>query len=92
MTYVKFNGILYKEARKERWFLVTIRDYRIALGWSLGELARRSGLTYQTISRIEQGKFARLHTAGAIARALSEGMGKPITIRDLEDIRIFKEE
>lgn len=67
---------------------MTLRQYRANLGWSLNELARRSGLTYQTVSRIEKGEPAFLHTVGAIARALSEGYGKTITIEDLEGVVI----
>ena len=37
---------------------MTIRQYRLKLKWSLSELARRSGLTTQTISRIEDGEAA----------------------------------
>jgi transcriptional regulator with XRE-family HTH domain len=67
---------------------MTLRQYRLSLGWSLAELARRSGLTYQTVSRIEKGEAAFPHTIGAIARALSEGLGKTITIEDIEGVKI----
>jgi transcriptional regulator with XRE-family HTH domain len=67
---------------------MTLRQYRLSLGWSLAELARRSGLTYQTVSRIEKGESAFPHTIGAIARALSEGLGKTITIEDIEGVKI----
>lgn len=65
---------------------MTIRDYRAMLGWSMAELARHAGLTYQTISRIEHGEPAYLHTVGAIARAIGEGLGKTITVQDLEGV------
>lgn len=68
---------------------MTIRDLRASLGWSLSELARRSGLAYQTVSRIERGEPAYLHTVGAIARALSEGLGRTITINDLQGVNII---
>lgn len=67
---------------------MTIGDYRISLGWSATELARRSKLSSKTISRIERGEPAFSHTIGAIARALSEGLGQTITIHDLDGVNI----
>jgi transcriptional regulator with XRE-family HTH domain len=74
---------------KERGKFMSIKDYRASLGWSLSELARRSGLTYQTVSRIEKGEAAYLHTVGAIARAFSEALGKTITVNDLDGVKII---
>ncbi len=68
---------------------MTIKQYRVSLVWSVSELARRSGLTYQTVSRIEKGEPAYLHTVAAIVRALSEGLGKTITIEDLDGVNII---
>lgn len=67
---------------------MTVEEYRISLGWSVSELARRAGLTTKTISRIEDGEPVYDHTAGAVARAFSEGLGRTITIRDLEGINL----
>ena len=67
---------------------MTVEEYRISLGWSVSELARRAGLTTKTISRIEDGEPVYDHTAGAVARAFSEALGRTITIRDLEGINI----
>ena len=67
---------------------MTVEEYRISLGWSVSELARRAGLTTKTISRIEDGEPVYDHTAGAVARAFSEALGRTITIRDLDGINI----
>lgn len=67
---------------------MTIAEYRVSLGWSAAELARRTGLSTRTISRIENGEPAYAHTIGAIARALSEALGKTITIHDLDGANI----
>ena len=67
---------------------MTIKEYRISLGWPATELARRAGLAAKTISRVEDGEPAFAHTIGAIARALSEGLGRTITIRDLDGVNI----
>jgi transcriptional regulator with XRE-family HTH domain len=69
---------------------VTVEEYRISLGWSATELARRAGLSAKTVSRIESGEPTYPHTAGAIARALSEGLGKTITIHDLDGVNIVE--
>ena len=68
---------------------MTIREYRARLAWSISELARRSGLTYQTVSSVESGKPAYLHTVAAIANALSEALGETITVNDLKGVNII---
>lgn len=67
---------------------MTITKYRLSLRWSLSELARRSGLTYQTVSRIEKGEPAYDYTVAAIADALSRALDKTIAIDDLEGVKI----
>jgi transcriptional regulator with XRE-family HTH domain len=69
---------------------MTIEDYRVSLGWSAAELARRAGLATKTVSRIEKGEPAFSHTLGAIARALSDGLGRTITIHDLEGANLVE--
>ncbi|TME03180.1 MAG: helix-turn-helix transcriptional regulator [Chloroflexi bacterium] len=67
---------------------MTIRQYRLKLKWSLSELARQSGLTVQTVSRIENGEPAFDYTLASIAEALSNALGQTITIDDLEGVKI----
>ena len=67
---------------------MTIRQYRLKLKWSISELARRSGLTAQTVSRIENGEPAFDYTVASIAEALSNALGQTITIDDLEGVKI----
>ena len=67
---------------------MTIRQYRLKLKWSISELARRSGLTAQTVSRIENGEPAFDYTLASIAEALSNALGQTITIDDLEGVKI----
>jgi transcriptional regulator with XRE-family HTH domain len=69
---------------------MTVKEYRISLGWSVSELARRAGVTNKTVTRVENGEVTYDYTAGAIARALSEGLGRIITIQDLEGVNIKK--
>ena len=67
---------------------MTIKEYRLELAWSITELARRAKLASRTVSRIEDGEPAYDHTVAAIANALSEGLGKRITINDLDGVNI----
>jgi len=67
---------------------VTVAAWRIKLGWSATELARRAGLSARTIARVEQGVPVYAHTLGAIAKALSEASGREIGIHDLDGVKI----
>jgi transcriptional regulator with XRE-family HTH domain len=68
--------------------LMTVRQYRVYLGWSISELARRAGTTAKTIRRIEAGLPVNDYTVGPAARAFSEALGRQITIYDLEGVSI----
>ncbi len=68
---------------------MTVKDYRIALGWSISELARRAGMTQKTLRRVENGQPVYDYTVGAVAKALSEGLGRTITVKDLEGVNII---
>jgi transcriptional regulator with XRE-family HTH domain len=70
--------------------MVTIRQYRIQLGWSLTELANAAGLTYQTVSRMEKGDPAMDYNVGKVANALSEALGRTITVDDLEGVKFHR--
>lgn len=51
------------------------RAARGLLGWSLQDLARASGLTYESLSRFENGRAMRDANAAKIAQALeAEGI------------------
>lgn len=67
---------------------MTLEQYRLNLGWSAEQLARQAGINAQTVRRIEKGQATYPHTAGAIARALSEGYGTKIGINDIEGLVI----
>ena len=53
---------------------MTIEDYRIQLGWSLAELARRANIDVNTLKRAINGTPVYKRIAGAIASALSQGL------------------
>lgn len=67
---------------------MTIEDYRIQLGWSQAELARKADLDISTLKRAINGQQIYKHTAGAIAAALSQGLGYQITYKDLDGINV----
>jgi transcriptional regulator with XRE-family HTH domain len=49
---------------------VQIKMARAALGWGVRELAEKSGVTANTVSRIENGADAKLSTMDALQAAL----------------------
>ena len=50
-----------------------IRMARAALQWGVRDLAAKSGITANTITRIENGSDAKASTLDALRRALQEG-------------------
>jgi transcriptional regulator with XRE-family HTH domain len=68
---------------------MTIRDYRLQLGWSINELARRSGVAPRTVKRMEQGEAVYDYIAAQVARAITDATGKQVTIKDLDGLNIL---
>lgn len=52
---------------------VQLKMARAALGWGVRELAGFSGLTANTVTRIENGADAKQSTIDALRKALEEG-------------------
>ena len=67
---------------------MTIEDYRIRLGWSQAELARKADIDINTLRRAISGKSIYKHTAGAIASALGQGLGIQLTYKDLDEVNV----
>ncbi|MGH2497908.1 MAG: helix-turn-helix domain-containing protein [Ktedonobacteraceae bacterium] len=67
---------------------MNIEDYRIKLGWSQAELARRANIDINTLKRAINGERVFKHTVGAIATALSRGLGQDINYHDLDDVNV----
>ena len=68
---------------------MTIEDYRIKLGWSKSELARRADIDTNTLNRAIKGEPIYKHTAGKIASAISQGLGQEITYKDLDGVNFI---
>jgi DNA-binding XRE family transcriptional regulator len=69
---------------------MTLGEYRVMLGWSPSELARRAGVSTRTIGRIEDGQPTYDYTLGAIARVISAELGRTVTIRDFDGANVIK--
>ena len=67
---------------------MTVEEYRFQLAWSASELARRARVSPQTVARLERGEPVRGHIVAAIARALSEALGRTITLNDIDGVKI----
>lgn len=67
---------------------MTIEDYRVELGWPKARLAREAGINVGTLIDAEKGKRIYKATAGKIANALSKGLGRKITYKDIEGLNL----
>jgi ribosome-binding protein aMBF1 (putative translation factor) len=90
LTFSDFYGILDYDPMIRIWSVnMTIEDYRIKLGWSKAELAKRADIDTNTLNRAIGGTPVYKHTAGKIASALSQGLGHEITYRDLDGVNFI---
>jgi transcriptional regulator with XRE-family HTH domain len=69
--------------------MATIKQYRYQLGISMSELARRANIATSTVSRAEEGFPIQELKAAQIARALSEFLGKEVSISDVDGLRVY---
>lgn len=67
---------------------MTIEEYRIKLGWSQAELARKANIDINTLKRAINGEQVFKHTAGAIASALARGLGTDLSYHDLDGVNV----
>ena len=68
---------------------MTLREYRIELGWSINRLAQEAGLTRPTAADAEAGQPIKAETAKALADALSKGYKRQIMVRDIQGLNIL---
>jgi DNA-binding XRE family transcriptional regulator len=68
---------------------LTLREYRLNLGWSQNRLAKEADLTGQAVRNAEVGRVIRPDTAKAIADALARGFGREILVLDIEGLNIM---
>ena len=67
---------------------MTLKEYRVELGWNHTRLGQEAGLSRQAIGNAESGQRITAATAKSLADALSRGFGRPIMVRDIEGLNI----
>jgi transcriptional regulator with XRE-family HTH domain len=68
--------------------MTTLQEYRQLLGWSLAELARQAHIDTNTARKAESGEVVSGRTGAAIAKALSQALGRTIRISDIEGLEV----
>ncbi len=68
---------------------LTLREYRIRLGWSINKLAIEAGIVRQAAANAEAGQAIRADTAKALADALSRGYGREIDVLHIKGLNIL---
>jgi transcriptional regulator with XRE-family HTH domain len=68
---------------------MTLREYRIELGWSINRLAQEAGLARPTVADAEAGQPIKAETAKALADAFSRGYKRQIMVRDIQGLNIL---
>jgi transcriptional regulator with XRE-family HTH domain len=68
---------------------VQIKMARAAVGWGVRELAKKAGITANTVTRIENGSDAKQSTIETIRRAL-EAAGVEFTNGDAPGVKLRK--
>jgi transcriptional regulator with XRE-family HTH domain len=68
---------------------IQLRMARAAVGWGVRELAKKAGITANTVTRIENGADAKQSTMDALQRAL-EAAGIEFTNGEQPGVRLTK--
>lgn len=68
---------------------MTLREYRVNLGWSQNQLAVAAGISPSIAKRAEDGKPVQPKTAKALADALSKAYGREIQPTDIAGLNIL---
>lgn len=72
--------------------MATIKQIRRDAGLTAEDLARLAGVSLSTVVRVERGRppVTRL-TAGKVLHALSERIGRTLTVEDVEGLQLIEE-
>lgn len=68
---------------------MTLRQYRLDLGWTTAKLAEMARISRQAASAAERGSSIQADTAKAIADALSKAYEKEIKSWEIEGLDIL---
>jgi len=67
---------------------MTLTELRESVPMNIPELARAAGVDDMTIRNAESGQRINAKTARAIAEALSNALGRPIQVRDIDGLQV----
>ncbi len=67
---------------------MTLKEYRVKLGWSINHLAKEAGVARQSVVSAEAGEVITAATAKAIADALSKAYKRSINVTDIDGLNI----
>lgn len=67
---------------------MTLKQYRVNLGWNPKRLADEAGLARATVISAEAGEVITAETAKALADALSKAYGHTINVTDIQGLNI----
>lgn len=67
----------------------TLKDLRLQAHLSIAELSRRANVDRKTVERAEEGQPVQDAKAYAIVEALSNLLGRPISLGDVEGLNIL---
>ncbi len=68
---------------------MTLNQYCDYLGWTIAQLARESGINWQTASNAIDGLSVTRSVARKIASAISAAMGQTVHPGDIVDLKFF---
>ena len=68
---------------------MTLDDYRIACRWSKNEMARQARIDTSTLNRAFKGIPVSSDTARKLARAISDELGRSISVEEIEGLNII---
>jgi len=66
---------------------MTLEEYRVQLGLSISEMARKAGLDYGTMKRALEGGSVSAKTARALSQMLSSETGQNVRIPDIQGLK-----
>lgn len=69
--------------------MMTLREYRINLGWSVNKLAQEAGITRQAVANAEAGSPIRPETAKSIADAIGKAMVQDLKVMDIKGLNVL---
>jgi transcriptional regulator with XRE-family HTH domain len=73
---------------KEVGNLLTLRELRVDLGWSMPKLAKEAGISSRTVFRAERGEKLSALNAKKIAAALSRGYAHEIKVSEIVGLNV----